>query len=144
MQKPCETNRPLYEATLPVYVFKDSSNNQVGEPNYEAKLYMIKVSISGNSTYSPSTVLSNTTSSTLISTKKNQSLSNSLQNINSLIFTLTDESDLYFLYTAQIDENGYRNLKLTQRIKTDFSQFSSHLEQMFILCSQSHTENKQE
>ncbi|KAF0979311.1 hypothetical protein FDP41_001654 [Naegleria fowleri] len=137
--------RSLYEATLPVYVFRDQcTNTSTCNDGYsEAKLFMIKITISCNSTCLPSTVLPSASS---ISSKKspfNTTVPN-VPNFNTLIFTLTDDNDLYFLYTAQIDECSYRNLKMSQRIKTDFSQFSSHLEQMFEMCNNSHTENKQD
>ena len=141
MQKPTEV-RPLYESVLPVYVFKDpsvcSNSNQIGETYNEGKLFTIKITISCNSSCLPTTVLP-ASSSTLSSMKKQQPA-----NYSSLIFTLTDDSDLYFLFTAQIDESAYRNMKTSQRIKTDFSQFTSHLENMFEMCRGSHSDNNQE
>ncbi|KAG2379242.1 hypothetical protein C9374_007381 [Naegleria lovaniensis] len=134
--------RSLYEATLPVYVFRDQcpSTTTCSDGYSEAKLFMIKITISCNSACLPSTVLPSASS---LSQKKSP-FNTTIPNFNSLIFTLTDDNDLYFLYTAQIDECSYRNLKMSQRIKTDFSQFSSHLEQMFEMCSNSHSENKQD
>ncbi|KAL9657824.1 hypothetical protein ABK040_013161 [Willaertia magna] len=150
-QKTKEQYQPLFEQTLPIYVFKDSGQNG----DAEAKLYMIKVTITGAantissiSTAGNSSIGSSKFSLNSLTTNKKTTISpttmNPISNVNSLIFTLTDESDLFFLYTSQIDETVYRNLKALQRLKTDFSQFASHLEQMFEMCSHSYQENKQD
>ena len=53
---------------------------------------------------------------------------------------LTDDSDPYFLYLLEINEDEFRKLKQEQALLVDFAQFPYKVIELFELCIQSSTQ----
>ncbi|ELU04624.1 hypothetical protein CAPTEDRAFT_198072 [Capitella teleta] len=60
----------------------------------------------------------------------------SLSNKKELVMRLTDDSDLFFLYTLRLTEEDFQSLRAQQGLLVDFSAFPQRLVQLLDMCSQ--------
>jgi spindle assembly abnormal protein 6 len=59
---------------------------------------------------------------------------NTFMYLTSLTSQITDENDLYFLYTLDIGEHDFHNLKKEQHILVDFSGFAAKFVDLVNMC----------
>lgn len=52
-----------------------------------------------------------------------------------VVFQITDEDDLYFLYTLEVGEHDFHNLKRDQKLVIDFAGFSKKFIDLVKLCT---------